>query len=67
MKDKLIKAEIKPEKVDFSHNTLKDEALSGLLVLGFNKTGAEKAINKILQKGSAADVESLIKEALKIL
>lgn len=67
LKDKLIRAEIKPEKVDFSHNTLKDEALSGLLVLGFNKTGAEKAINKILQKGSAADVESLIKEALKIL
>jgi len=67
LKDKLIKAEIKPEKVDFSHNTIKDEALSGLLVLGFNKTGAEKAIDKILQKGSVTDVESLIKEALKVL
>ena len=67
LKDKLIKAEIKPEKVDFSHNTIKDEALSGLLVLGFNKTGAEKAIDKILLKGSVTDVESLIKEALKVL
>ncbi len=67
LKDKLTKAEIKPEKVDFSHNTLKEEALSGLMVLGFNKTSAEKAINKILQKGSATDVGSLIKEALKIL
>lgn len=67
LKDKLQKAGIEPEKVDFSHNTLKDEALSGLLILGFNKTTAEKAINKILQTGSASNVESLIKDALKIL
>ncbi|HHL58011.1 MAG TPA: Holliday junction branch migration protein RuvA [Bacteroidetes bacterium] len=67
LKDKLTKAEIKTEKVDFSHNTLKDEALSGLMVLGFNKANAEKAINRVLQKGVTADVESLIKEALKVL
>jgi Holliday junction DNA helicase RuvA len=67
LKDKLVKAGIGPEKVDFSHNTLKDEALSGLLILGFNKSSAEKAINKILQKDSITSVESLIKEALKIL
>lgn len=67
LKDKLVKAGIEPEKVDFSHNTLKDEALSGLLILGFNKSSAEKAINKILQKDSVTSVESLIKEALKIL
>ncbi len=67
LKDKLTKAEIKTEKVDFSHNTLKDEALSGLMVLGFNKTSAEKAINRVLQKGLTTNVESLIKEALKVL
>jgi len=67
LKDKLVKAGIEPEKVDFSHNTLKDEALSGLLILGFNKNSAEKAINKILQKDSITSVEGLIKEALKIL
>jgi Holliday junction DNA helicase RuvA len=67
LKDKLVKAGIEHEKVDFSHNTLKDEALSGLLILGFNKSSAEKAINKILQKDSVTSVESLIKEALKIL
>jgi Holliday junction DNA helicase RuvA len=67
LKDKLMKAGIEHEKVDFSHNTLKDEALSGLLILGFNKSSAEKAINKILQKDSVTNVESLIKEALKIL
>ena len=67
LKDKLVKAGIEPDKVDFSHNTLKDEALSGLLILGFNKNSAEKAINKILQKDSITSVEGLIKEALKIL
>ena len=67
LKDKLVKAGIEPEKVDFSHNTLKDEALSGLLILGFNKNSAEKAINKILQKDSITSVEGLIKETLKIL
>lgn len=67
LKDKLMKAGIEHEKVDFSHNTIKDEALSGLLILGFNKSSAEKAINKILQKDSVTNVEGLIKEALKIL
>jgi len=67
LKDKLVKAGIEPEKVGITHNTLKDEALSGLLILGFNKSSAEKAINKILQKDSITHVEGLIKEALKIL
>ena len=67
LKDKLGKAEIGFEKVDKTHNTLRDEALSGLLILGFNKTIASKAINRILKSGTAESVEDLIKEALKIL
>jgi len=67
LKDKLIKAEIELEKVDFSHNTLKEEALSGLLILGFNKMAAEKALNRILKQGEVSSVEELIKEALKAL
>lgn len=67
LKDKLTKADISIEKVDFSHNTLKDEALSGLLILGFNKSVASKTIDRIIKQGSADSVESLIKEALKIL
>ncbi len=67
LKDKLIKAGIELEKVDLSHNTLKDEALSGLLILGFNKTTAEKALTNVLRQGSVNNVEDLIKEALKIL
>lgn len=67
LKDKLTKAGIDLEKVDFGHNTLKDEALSGLLILGFNKSTADKAVNRILKQGSVSSVEELIKEALKAL
>ncbi len=67
LRDKLTKAGIELEKVDFSHNTLKDEALSGLLILGFNKAAAEKTVNRILKRGSVSSVEELIKEALKAL
>jgi Holliday junction DNA helicase RuvA len=67
LKDKLTKADISIEKVDFSHNTLKDEALSGLLILGFNKSVASKTIDRVVKQGSVDSVEALIKEALKIL
>jgi len=67
LKDKLTKTGIGLEKVDFAHNTLKDEALSGLLILGFNKLAAEKALNRILKQGTVTNVEELIKEALKVL
>jgi len=67
LRDKLSRAGIEPEKVDFSHNTIKDEALSGLLILGFNKTAAEKALNRVLKQGPVTNVENLIKETLKIL
>ncbi|MEJ2594678.1 MAG: Holliday junction branch migration protein RuvA [bacterium] len=67
LRDKLARSEISPEKVDFSHNTLKDEALSGLMILGFSKSSAAKAIDRVLKQQSAESVEQLIKEALKIL
>jgi len=67
LKDKLLKQDINAEKVGVSHNTLKDEALSGLLILGFNKGVAEKALNKVLKQSDINSVESLIKETLKIL
>ncbi|MCB2220029.1 MAG: Holliday junction branch migration protein RuvA [Bacteroidetes bacterium] len=68
LKDKLDKGKISSEFVSTSYNTNRDEALSGLTVLGFNKSGSEKALDKIIQKtGPDAAVEELIKEALKIL
>ena len=67
LKDKLMKQDIQLEKIATTHNTLKDEALSGLLILGFNKNVAEKAMTKVLKQTEIDSVEQLIKEALKIL
>jgi Holliday junction DNA helicase RuvA len=68
LKDKLSKDIIPLENLDFLHNTKKDEALSGLIILGFPKTLAEKALNKVIQaEGSSLSVEQLIRLALKIL
>jgi Holliday junction DNA helicase RuvA len=68
LKDKLEKGKLSKEILPAAYNTNKDEALSGLTVLGFNKLSAEKALNKIAEKqGIDLPVEVLIKEALKIL
>ena len=49
------------------NNTDKDEALSALDVLGFNRKQSEKVVDKILQAQPDALVEQIIKEALKNL
>lgn len=49
------------------YNTGKEEALSALLVLGFNKVAADKVLTKLLQQDASLSVEKLIKEALKVL
>lgn len=51
-----------------SHNTTRDEALSALIMLGFGKQVAEKAIdNAIKNAGQDLTVEQMIKVALKNL
>ncbi len=68
LKDKVAKEIIPRENLGFLHNTKKEEALSGLIILGFPKMLAEKALNKIIEtEGSGLTVEQLIKHALKIL
>jgi Holliday junction DNA helicase RuvA len=68
LKDKLSKDLIPYEKLPGGHNTKKEEALSGLIILGFSKMVAEKALSKVIEKeGSALPVEQLIRHALKIL
>ncbi|HTX88367.1 MAG TPA: Holliday junction branch migration protein RuvA [Bacteroidales bacterium] len=68
LKDKLSRDLIPFEKMAPEHNTKKEEALSGLIILGFPKTVAEKALSKILEaEGAALSVEQLIRNALKIL
>jgi Holliday junction DNA helicase RuvA len=49
------------------NNTLKEEALFALVALGFNKQAAEKVVVKLLSANGNTSVESLIKDALKLL
>ncbi len=67
LKDKLAKEPVTIEKLPAGHNTLKEEALSGLLILGFSKNVASRAVDRILREQSVKSVEELIKESLKIL
>jgi holliday junction DNA helicase RuvA len=68
LKDKLEKEKMPVEILTGKYNTNKMEALSGLIVLGFSKLAAEKALNRIIEnQDRELPVEILIKEALKIL
>jgi Holliday junction DNA helicase RuvA len=49
-----------------ANNTVRDEALSALITLGFNKQASEKALLKTTG-GANSTAETLIKEALKLL
>ena len=68
LKDKLEKEGfMAQENLLQSNNTLREEALSALVMLGYNKAAAQKIISQILKKnaGSSLSVEQLIKESLK--
>ena len=67
LKDKVLKLYDLDEVSMVQSNTNKDEALSALEVLGFNKKLAEKVVDRIVQQDSGASVESIIKQALKNL
>ncbi len=68
LKDKLEKeGEMKVQNFGLTDNTIRQEALSALVMLGFAKNTAQKAIAAILKKqqGTAVSAEFLVKEALK--
>jgi holliday junction DNA helicase RuvA len=68
LKDRLEKEGIlKTENLHFTDNTIQQEALSALVMLGFAKNTAQKAIASILKKnqGTPVSAEYLVKEALK--
>lgn len=77
LKDKIDKEAQWTQKVELSHNTIREQSLSGLVVLGFPKRVAEKAIDDVINShmkinpdelsGEILSVENLIKEALKKL
>lgn len=67
LKDKVLKVYGMDELSSIPNNTHKDEALSALDVLGFNKKQSEKVVERILKAQPDALVEQIIKEALKNL
>ncbi len=67
LKDKILKVYDIDELSISLNNTSKDEALSALEVLGFTKKQSEKVIDRFLSNEPNANVETIIKEALKNL
>ena len=67
LKDKVKKTDYTEEIVGAVDDTLKSEALSALVILGFSKNAANKALDKLLKQTPDASVEVLIREALKLL
>jgi holliday junction DNA helicase RuvA len=77
LRDKLDKGGVISQKVDFSHNTIREESLSGLVILGFPRKVAEKAVDEAIKElrqltvseedTPSFTVEKLIKVALKKL
>ena len=67
LKDKVLKIYDIDEDFVSQNNTSKDEALSALDVLGFNKKQAERVVDKIILAQPDAGVEVIIKQALKNL
>jgi len=68
LKDKIKKDENSTENFDGSHNTTKEEALSALVMLGFARQSANKAIQKVFEsQGFSISVEELVRYSLKIL
>ncbi len=68
LKDKILKTyTISEDNLDTSYNTIKDEALSALEVLGYTKRQVDKLVQKIMQETPNISLEVLIKQALKNL
>lgn len=65
LKDKMLKFEVSDENIATSNNTIRFDALTALISLGFDKKKAEKALNKVMKEQET--VELLIKDALRIL
>ncbi len=72
LKDKILKVGIEAggrqtDALLFATNPARDEALAALMMLGFAAVPAQKVVDKILKDTPEANVELLIKQALKML
>lgn len=67
LKDKIVKIAEPGQILSQQNNTIRNEALSALVMLGFAKKDTEKAVDAILKEQPRMAVENVIKLALKRL
>ena len=67
LRDKIAKIDGGDTILSSQNNTIKEEALSALIMLGFSKKLAETALTKIAATSEELSVEELIKRTLKHL
>ncbi|MDR1678612.1 MAG: Holliday junction branch migration protein RuvA [Prevotellaceae bacterium] len=70
LKSKMLKIETEEgggAQLFAAGNTVKNEAVSALEMLGFNRQASQKAVDKILQNEPSSKVEQVIKLALKMI
>ena len=67
LKDKVGKSGKTDELFMPERNTIREEALSALIALGFAKNQAEKVIGSIMIKNPLFTIEEVVKQALKML
>lgn len=67
LRDKLGKMDENLQFLPGPDNTIREEALSALTMLGFGKSETGKVLDKLLDQQPDASVEELIKAALKLL
>lgn len=65
LKDKMLKFEVPTDNFSSSNNTIRFDALTALVSLGFDRKSAEKALTKVFAEQNT--VELLIKDALRVL
>lgn len=67
LKDKVGKSALQGEIFGITDNTIRDEAFTALVMLGFPKNGVGRVLDKLVMQEKDLTVEQLIKKALKIL
>ena len=67
LKDKMFNLYESGEIPDIKSNTIKEESLSALEVLGYSRRQSEKVIDNIIQSSPDSSLEDIIKEALNKL
>lgn len=67
LKDKIGSSASGTEILIPQNNTIQEEALSALVMLGFTKNASEKALKKVLSSTHLNKVEDIIKQTLKFM